>query len=100
MEVIYNVTLAVSQEVEKEWVEWMKTTHIKEVLKTKMFTKATFTKLANEETYAVQYFAQSKEDYLTYIDKYSANLRDKTFQKFGDKVLAFRTLLEVIEIFN
>ncbi len=100
MEVIYNVTLAVSQEIEKEWVEWMRTTHIREILKTKLFTKATFTKLVNEDTYAVQYLAKSHDDYQEYINKYAAFLRDKTFQKFGDKVLAFRTVLEVIEVFN
>jgi hypothetical protein len=97
MQVIYNVTMAVSQDVEQEWVDWMRKTHIPEVLATNMFTKAQFTKLMHEQSYAVQYYAKSMEDYQYYIDHFSGQLREKTAKKYGDKALAFRTLLEVIE---
>lgn len=100
--IIYNVTCNIPEEIEDEWVHWMKHVHIPEVIATEKFTGFKMLKLLtgvsdNEGVnYAIQYFCHSIEDYEEYVDRYAEKLREKTFVKYGDKVLAFRTLLEEV----
>ena len=99
--IIYNVTLNVEKSIVEEWLGWMKNTHIPEVMQTNMFEKYTLLKLLNEEytenpTFAVQYFAKSQENIDAYIKNFAPALRQKTEVKYGTKVLAFRTFLEVL----
>jgi hypothetical protein len=46
--------------------------------------------------YAIQYTASSMEEYERYKQNFAPALQQKTKDKFGDQVLAFRSLLEVI----
>jgi hypothetical protein len=42
----------------------------------------------------VQYFADTYEDYTSYIDEHAPILRDKGFKEFGNQFIAFRSLLK------
>ena len=70
--ILYNVTINVEQSVEQEWLRWMQTEHVLDVLNTKMFVTARIFRLLEVEqsegtsTYAVQYFAKNREDYERY----------------------------------
>lgn len=98
--VIYNVTCNISAELSDEWVSWMKTIHIPEVMETAMFEKYMFSKMittAPDETgntYSIQYFAKNMENYEIYIEKFAPILQAKTKEKYGDKLMAFRSLME------
>jgi hypothetical protein len=46
--------------------------------------------------YAIQYTANSIENYNQYKDQFGPILQAKTKEKYGDTVLAYRSLLEVI----
>ena len=35
--IIYNVTISIDKEMEKTWIDWMKSTHIPDVMNTGMF---------------------------------------------------------------
>lgn len=100
--IIYNVTCNIPIEIEEEWVHWMKHTHIPEVISTELFTGFKMLKLltvvdGNEGVnYAVQYFCNSVADYDNYAENFAPALKAKTWEKYGDKVLAFRTLLEEV----
>lgn len=100
--IIYNVTCNIPEEIESDWVHWMKHVHIPEVIATEKFTGFKMLKLLtpvedNEGVnYAIQYFCNSIEDYNDYADHYAPGLRAKTFEKYGEQVLAFRTLLEEV----
>jgi len=101
--ILYNVTLNVSNTIREEWFNWMLEEHIPEVLQTGLFVDYKFLKLLNEKgenpedtTYAVQYFLKDIQDFLLYADKYAPILQEKTKQKYGEQVLVFRTLLEVL----
>jgi hypothetical protein len=103
-EVLYNVTVNVSDEVHDEWVDWMRAVHIPEVLASGLFTSAKFLRVHAFEqggkTYATQYAARRMEDYETYLKDHAPGLRAKTQAAFGDHVHAFRTLLEVLNTFE
>jgi len=99
--IIYNVTLNVEDDIHLEWVEWMRNVHIPEVLSTGLFNGHRLCKLLDVEdagsTYSVQYSAKSLDDYKKYKAEHAPRLQKPMKDKFGDKIVAFRTLMEVIE---
>ena len=100
---IYNVTINVDDAIHEEWLTWMET-HILDVLNTGKFISAKFTQIMVEEemggkSYSVQYTAETKDDLEDYYSEDAEALRIETMQKFGDKILAFRTELKLIKEF-
>jgi hypothetical protein len=98
--IIYNVTVKVETGSAKEWVEWMKKEHIPELMRTGLFLDYRLCRLLEQEesegvTYTVQYFCDSMEDYNTYISEHSKKMRDKAFKRFGNRFIAFRTVMQV-----
>lgn len=102
--IIYNVTINIDESVHDQWLNWMKTKHIDEVLATGCFYKAKLIKVLVEEemggvTYSIQYFADSKDKLNDYYNYHANDLRTEGARLFGDKMLAFRTELEVLDEF-
>lgn len=100
---IYNVTLSIDLKIHDEWLIWMEN-HVYAVLNTGKFTSAKLTEVlvnddARSKTYSVQYTANSREDLDNYYQNNAEKLRQEGVQKFGDKVLAFRTELRLIKEF-
>ena len=99
--IIYNVTINIHESVHDQWMYWMQNKHIADVLATGKFTSARMVKVLVEEemggvTYSVQYTTDSKETLEKYYDEDAPRLREEGHQLFGDKMLAFRTELELI----
>ena len=102
--IYYNVTINIHESVHDQWLDWMQNKHIKDVIATGKFSSARMVKVLVEEemggeTYAVQFFAESKANLEEYYKNYAPKLRQEGLQLFGDKMLAFRTELEVIQDF-
>ncbi len=101
---IYNVTVNVEKQILQDWLTWMKTEHIPEVLATGMFTECMLNKVMVEEeqgeTYALQYTAKDMQSLKLYQELYAPDLKQKTLDRFGDKCLAFRTILRVEDRFS
>lgn len=101
---IYNVTLNIDESIHQEWLEWIKE-HIPQVLGTGLFSDAKLTRVLVEEekggvTYSVQYRAKTREDLDNYYKNHANRLRQDGLKRFADKVLAFRTELQVIDEYN
>jgi len=100
----YNVTISVDDSVHEAWVEWMRTEHIPEVLATGMFVDATLHEVLVEgdsgTTYAAQYRFCDPEDLQLYQQLHAPGLQAKSAARFGQKALAFRTLLRTVEMFQ
>ena len=99
--IIYNVTIKVAEAIKTEWLDWLKQEHVPDVLGTKCFSKATILHLLQTDdsegpTYAIQYFAESLGDYERYIDDFAVTMRQKSFDRWGDQFIAFRTIMEVV----
>ena len=47
-------------------------------------------------TYAVQYHAKSKAFYDRYIEQFSVEMKKKGMDKWSNKFIAFRTVMEVV----
>ena len=102
--IIYNVTVNIDESIHEEWLSWIKN-HIPEVLATGKFIEAKLTKvLVKEEmggiTYSIQYRAKSREDLDNYYKFDAEKLKSEGLLKFSDKMLAFRTELEIIDEYS
>ncbi|MBR9758608.1 MAG: DUF4286 family protein [Algicola sp.] len=102
--IIYNVTVNVDASIHEQWLNWIKA-HIPLVLATGHFTEAKLTKVLVEEelggtTYSIQYRAKSREALNLYYKHHAEALRQDGLKQFSDKMLAFRTELEVIDEFS
>ncbi|MFY8129067.1 MAG: DUF4286 family protein [Chitinophagaceae bacterium] len=98
---IYNVTIKLQWQIHDEWLAWMKQTHITNVLNTKCFTDYKMVRLLDIDedegpTYAVQYFCNSLNDYEHYINNFANSLRQEGTEKFGNKFIGFRTLMQIV----
>uniref|UniRef100_UPI0040492611 DUF4286 family protein n=1 Tax=Flavobacterium sp. TaxID=239 RepID=UPI0040492611 len=102
--IIYNVTINVDEIIHNNWLLWMKNKHIQDVLDTKKFQSARLVKVLVEEdmggtTYSVQFLTDSREKLDAYYLEDAPRLREEGMRLFGDKMLAFRTELEVLQEF-
>jgi hypothetical protein len=98
---IYNITIKLDTAIRDSWVKWMNEEHIPDIMNTGCFEKFQFVKLLDIDetegpTYAVQYYAISKAQYNRYIDMYAVKMRKASTDKWGDRFIAFRTLMEVV----
>lgn len=99
--VIYNVTVKVDQSIAETWLHWMIHEHGPEMLATECFQSFTVLQLLDVDdteglTYAVQYKAETKEDYHRYINQFATDMRQKSFNAWGNRFIAFRTLMQVV----
>jgi hypothetical protein len=102
----YNVTCRVEPGIESEWLKWMIEVHIPEVLASQCFVECKLLRLMQEDNnqdgpiYAVQYVYKKTESFEKYTTHFGPALKQKTWDKYGDKVLAFRTNLEILHTFQ
>lgn len=99
--VLYNITINVSPDIERDFIDWMKTIHIPEVMETGIFYDHKFFRLIHDTddgstNYCIQYFTDSLKLMMEYESKHAPGLRAKTQERYKDKAIAFRTLLETI----
>jgi Domain of unknown function (DUF4286) len=100
--IIYNVTIKVDNSIAEAWLRWMKEEHISDVKNTGCFFQAVILRLLEVDetdgpTYAIQYHADSKANYNMYISQYAEEMRKKVADKWGQKVVAFRSVLQVVD---
>ena len=98
--IIYNVTVNIENDVHDEWLKWMKNEHIPDVMKTNCFIENKICKvLVTEEqgtTYSIQYTAPDMQTLERYQREYAPQLQKEHSERFANKFVAFRTLLEVV----
>ncbi len=99
---IYNVTTKVSSAIADEWLQWLQQEHIPEIIATGCFTHANILRLLEVDdsegpTYAVQYVADSKALYEEYLEKYADALRKKSFAKWGNQFISFRSVMQIVQ---
>jgi hypothetical protein len=100
--IIYNVTVNVESDIHDEWLQWMKEKHIPDVMRTGMFVENRICKVLNREqdetgfTYAIQYVCKNMADYELYQKEHAPLLQAEHSERYRNKFVAFRTLLEIV----
>lgn len=98
---IYNVTIKLDESIHKPWLAWMKDEHIPEMIATGCFVKGTVLRLMEIDdsegpTYAIQFIAESKANYNRYIEKFADEMRQRSFDRWGNRFIAFRSVMQVV----
>lgn len=99
--IIYNVTVKVMPEIHESWLDWLKETHVPEVLDTGCFREARVLRMLEVDesegpTYTVQYTAESKSDYNRYIERHAPVMRQRSAEQWGERFIAFRSVMEIV----
>lgn len=98
---IYNVTVNISEDIQNEWVQWMREKHIPDVMRTGCFVDSQMVKVLYVEdeghTYSIQYKFLEMPDIERYQKEFAPALQAEHTVKFSGKYAAFRTLLQVID---
>jgi len=99
--IIYNVTIKVDHSIAAQWLEWLNNEHIPDMIGTGCFIRANVLQLLETDdtdglTYAVQYIAEDKNEYDRYIKNFAGNMRKKGVDKWGNKFIAFRTVMQSV----
>lgn len=99
--ILYNITIHVNHNIHDAWLQWQLNEHIPEIMATNCFKKHQVLMLLEIDdtegfTYAIQFYAESKTDYNSYIELYAPLLRKKAADKWGEQFVAFRTLMQVV----
>ena len=99
---IYNITTNVDKFIHDHWLEWMKETHIPDILATGNFYKALMTEVMTEEelggiTYSVQFSCNNKENLENYFEESDQKMQGKMQKLFKNKFGTFTTVLKVVK---
>jgi len=99
--IIYNVTVNLDETIHADWLEWMKKVHIPDVLSTGLFIEHRMLKILSTEegeghTYSIQYTLESTLLLEKYMLEHAPRLQREHINRYRDKFVAFRTILQVI----
>lgn len=97
--IIYNVTVKIDKTLSADWVSWMKSKHIPDVLATGIFTDYRLCRIFEDEedggeTFATQYFCNNLIDFQRYQKEFAPALQQEHMERYRDRYVAFRTLME------
>jgi len=99
--IVYNTTIKIDPQIEKEWIDWQKNEHIPEIMATGLFSDFKFFRLLEQDetagpTYVVQYFSLSIEHYKKFINEFATLLSKKSFAKWSHQFISFHTVIEIV----
>ncbi len=98
--IIYSVTVHIQPQIESDWVEWMRSIHIPDVLRTGCFAACRMHKLLDaapeEPAYVMQYDCRSVVDYHRYRDEFAPALQKDHAERFAGRFRGARQLLQEI----
>jgi len=88
-------------EIAEEYLQWLQGEHAQDMMQTGLFSNYRLCRLLEPEdpegiTYVVQYHCDNMENYQRYVEEYSPHMRQKGLDKFGNKMIAFRTIMELL----
>ena len=100
MKLLYNVTIKVESDIHHEWLEWMKTVHIPDVMATNCFESYRLTRILGDDDehgvgFAIQYVAPDEDTFDRYQANFAKALQKEHADKYQNKYVAFRTLMQI-----
>lgn len=99
--IVYNITIKLEWAIHQEWLSFMREKHIPDMLNTGLIHGHKMYKILEEDeqdgvTYSVQYHLNSLADYFSYQNDFATKLQEEHREKFGEKFIAFRTILREV----
>ena len=102
--ILYNVTVSIDPTISEDWLNWMRTQHIPDVMATGCFIESRLSRVQGEEeggvTFAITYLSPSNEKLEEYQSIHAPLLQKDHSERYSGRFAAFRTFLSVIEEFK
>lgn len=101
MGILYSVTVSLPEQLEADWLQWQRETHIPEVMATGYFSHYQLHRLLEPVmevgyvTYNVLYTTDSLQSLNNYRMHAGPELQRKHLERFGDAVFAVRSVMEI-----
>ncbi|MCO4293467.1 DUF4286 family protein [Solitalea sp. MAHUQ-68] len=99
----FNVTINIEPEIVEEFLVWMRDKHIPDVMNTGIFKSYRIAELIAPvdpeqvgTTFSFQYFCETMNDYFKYEKEFAPVLRQEVTEKYGSKIVAFRSVMEIL----
>jgi hypothetical protein len=97
--IVYNLTIKVHNSIAEEWLAWELEEHVPAVLSTGLFDGYSFHRLLDQDesdgpTFVLQYHTSSMERHLQYVMEFAPTFQREAFDKWGERFIAFRTVME------
>lgn len=98
---LYNVTITIDSDAAEDWLQWMRATHIPDVMATGMFRSYRMSRLLSHEhdgaeIFTMQYLAESQAKLDEYQTRFAPELQRHVRERYEGKFAAFRTVMEVL----
>ena len=99
---LYNVTVTIDLDVHQDWLQWMRETHIPDVMNTGLFLSYRLCRLlthehTDAEMYTIQYAVSDLPTLQQYQQQFATALQDAHKLRYEGKYAAFRSVMEVID---
>jgi hypothetical protein len=96
------MTVKVDPAIEKAWLQWLQQEHLPDIMASQQFTHWKMFRLLEQDdtegmTFVIQCFASSRENYDRYVQQHDPMLQRKAFNKWGERFIAFRTVMQVVD---
>jgi Domain of unknown function (DUF4286) len=98
---LYNVTVGIDKDIEKEWLKWIRENYLPAVMATNKFKDSKMYRVVthddeNSVSYSLQFFTTEIGNVVEYLDAETNGIIEKHRLKFKDKHVVFNTLLEEV----
>lgn len=98
---IYNITFLVSERMEKKWLVWVKEEHIPFMISSGQLTDPQLARILADTgqegiSYSIQFKVENMEVLKDWHHKFSDTFNIQCEKHFGQEVLFFSTVLELI----
>jgi hypothetical protein len=99
--IVYNITCKVRWEILAGWLSWQQEEQVPATLATGLFDDHGFYRLLEQDeeegpTFVIQFFTSSRERYDRFSSEFEQRLQQMGWEKWGNGVIAFRTLMESV----
>ena len=99
--ILFNVTIILDEEIHLEWLNWMKTKQIPDIMNTECFLSNRLLKVVDSPnegvTYCVQYISDSLENLNEFRQKHDQLIQGNMPEQFNNKLVVFPTVMEFID---
>ncbi len=98
--IIYSITFAIEDSIEKEWLEYMKEQYIQEVMEIGLFNDYRFSKTHPVSDVDTAFNIQFRCESLTHLElfekQHAPSIDEKLVEKYKGKFGTFRMVMEEI----
>jgi Domain of unknown function (DUF4286) len=101
--ILFSLTVNIDNEIEAEWLEWMRQSFIPSLWLTGFFQEKRFLRLlSNDEQGGLTYSLQLTVDNLSMYHEFEKNhfddFRNMLYGKYAGRLVDFHTILEKVDI--